>query len=68
MRGRTRIADQEHVPSDAITVAAGDPEVPEPLLAQLAVGGRLAIPIAPTPRAADRESGAARAPPCYGQP
>jgi protein-L-isoaspartate(D-aspartate) O-methyltransferase len=35
----------EHAPYDAILVAAGSPEVPEPLAAQLAVGGRLVIPI-----------------------
>jgi protein-L-isoaspartate(D-aspartate) O-methyltransferase len=35
----------EHAPYDAIVVAAGSPEVPEPLVAQLGVGGRLVIPI-----------------------
>jgi protein-L-isoaspartate(D-aspartate) O-methyltransferase len=35
----------EHAPYDAIVVAAGGPMVPEPLLDQLAVGGRLVIPI-----------------------
>ena len=35
----------EHAPYDAILVAAGSPEVPEPLVAQLAIGGRLVIPI-----------------------
>ncbi len=35
----------DHAPYDAILVAAGSPEVPEPLVAQLAVGGRLVIPI-----------------------
>jgi protein-L-isoaspartate(D-aspartate) O-methyltransferase len=35
----------EHAPYDAIVVAAGGPEVPQPLLAQLAVGGRLVIPV-----------------------
>ena len=40
----------EHAPYDGIVVAAGGPEVPEALLAQLAVGGRLVIPIGPTPR------------------
>jgi protein-L-isoaspartate(D-aspartate) O-methyltransferase len=34
-----------HAPYDAVLVAAGGPEVPEPLLAQLKVGGRLAIPV-----------------------
>jgi len=34
-----------HAPYDAILVAAGGPEVPEPLLAQLKVDGRLVIPV-----------------------
>jgi protein-L-isoaspartate(D-aspartate) O-methyltransferase len=37
----------EHAPFDAIVVAAGGPEVPRPLLEQLAVGGRLVIPVGP---------------------
>jgi protein-L-isoaspartate(D-aspartate) O-methyltransferase len=40
----------EHAPYDAIAVAAGGPEVPPALLEQLAVGGRLVIPIGPEPR------------------
>jgi protein-L-isoaspartate(D-aspartate) O-methyltransferase len=39
-----------HAPYDAIVVAAGGPDVPPVLLEQLAVGGRLVIPIGPTPR------------------
>jgi erythromycin esterase-like protein len=35
----------EHAPYDAIVVAAGGPEVPHPLLDQLAIGGRLVIPV-----------------------
>lgn len=35
----------DHAPYDAILVAAGSPEVPEPLVKQLAVGGKLVIPI-----------------------
>lgn len=35
----------EHAPFDAIVVAAGGPKIPETLLAQLAVGGRIVIPI-----------------------
>ena len=35
----------EHAPYQAIVVAAGGPEIPRPLLGQLAVGGRLVIPI-----------------------
>jgi protein-L-isoaspartate(D-aspartate) O-methyltransferase len=37
-----------HAPYDAILVAAGGPHVPEPLLAQLKIGGRLVIPIGGT--------------------
>jgi protein-L-isoaspartate(D-aspartate) O-methyltransferase len=36
-----------HAPYDAILVSAAFPEVPEPLSAQLAVGGRLVQPIGP---------------------
>jgi protein-L-isoaspartate(D-aspartate) O-methyltransferase len=35
----------DHAPYDAIIVTAGGPKVPEALLAQLAVGGRLVIPV-----------------------
>jgi protein-L-isoaspartate(D-aspartate) O-methyltransferase len=38
----------EHAPYDAIVVTAGGPRVPDPLREQLAVGGRLVIPIGPT--------------------
>ena len=37
----------EHAPYDAILVAAGAPRVPVMLLAQLAPGGRLVIPVGP---------------------
>jgi len=37
-----------HSPYDAILVAAGGPVIPEPLVAQLSVGGRLVIPIGET--------------------
>jgi protein-L-isoaspartate(D-aspartate) O-methyltransferase len=32
-------------PYDAILVAAGGPEIPEPLIEQLKIGGRLVVPI-----------------------
>jgi len=35
----------EHAPYDAIVVAAGGPEVPEALKEQLAIGGRLIMPV-----------------------
>ena len=38
-------------PFDAIAVAAGGPEVPQPLLDQLAIGGRLVIPVGDEARA-----------------
>ena len=40
----------EAAPYDAIVVAAGGNEVPPALRSQLAVGGRLVIPVGPTPR------------------
>lgn len=36
---------QTHAPYDGILVAAGSPKMPEPLLKQLKIGGRLVIPI-----------------------
>ncbi|WP_188054831.1 protein-L-isoaspartate(D-aspartate) O-methyltransferase [Sphingosinithalassobacter sp. CS137] len=35
----------EEAPFDAILIAAGGPQVPEPLKAQLAIGGRLVMPL-----------------------
>ena len=40
----------EHAPFDAIMVAAGGPSLPPALKAQLAIGGRLVIPIGTSPR------------------
>lgn len=34
-----------HAPYDAILVAAGGPSIPEPLVAQLKIGGRLVVPV-----------------------
>ncbi len=41
----------EHAPYDAIVVTAGGPEVPPSLLKQLAVGGRLVMPVGSFPLA-----------------
>ena len=35
----------DHAPYDGVLVAAGSPEIPEPLVNQLSVGGKLVIPI-----------------------
>lgn len=35
----------EHAPFDAILVAAGGPDIPQPLIDQLRVGGRMVIPV-----------------------
>ena len=40
----------EQAPFDGIVAAAGGLEAPPALLAQLAIGGRLVIPLGPTPR------------------
>ena len=37
----------EHGPYDAIAVTAGGPDVPQALLEQLAIGGRLVMPVGP---------------------
>lgn len=37
-----------HAPYDAVLAAAGGPEVPDPLTAQLKVGGRLVMPVGET--------------------
>lgn len=36
---------EQHAPYDAIMVTAGAPKIPEPLLEQLAINGRLVIPV-----------------------
>ena len=40
----------EHAPYEAILVTAGGPRVPKALLDQMAVGGRLIMPLGPEPR------------------
>jgi protein-L-isoaspartate(D-aspartate) O-methyltransferase len=47
MSGDGSLGWAEHAPYDAIAVAAGGPKIPEALLSQLAVGGRLVIPVGP---------------------
>jgi protein-L-isoaspartate(D-aspartate) O-methyltransferase len=39
----------DHAPYDAVIVTAGAPEIPKPLLEQLAAGGRLVIPVGSNP-------------------
>jgi protein-L-isoaspartate(D-aspartate) O-methyltransferase len=39
-----------YAPYDAILVAAGGPDIPEPLVSQLKIGGRLVIPIGTDPK------------------
>lgn len=45
--GDGTIGWREYAPYDGILVSAGGPEVPAPLLEQLAEGGRLVIPLGP---------------------
>lgn len=45
LRGDGTLGWPEHAPYDAIVVAAGGPEVPQPLLDQLAIKRRLVIPV-----------------------
>ncbi|MFL1896503.1 protein-L-isoaspartate(D-aspartate) O-methyltransferase [Aquimarina sp. 2-A2] len=41
---------EEYAPYDGIIVTAGAPYVPKPLLSQLAIGGRLVIPVGDDPQ------------------
>lgn len=43
----------EAAPFDAILVSAGGPSVPRPLMQQLAIGGRMVVPVGSEPRAQD---------------
>ncbi len=43
-----------HAPYDGVLVAAGGPEIPSPLVAQLKIGGRLVIPVGAEGRDAQR--------------
>ena len=50
LHGDGTLGWSEHAPYDVIIVTAGGPQVPKPLLAQLAIGGRLIIPVGDTSR------------------
>ncbi len=45
LSGDGTLGRSEHAPYDGILVTAGAPEVPTPLVAQLAPGGRLVVPV-----------------------
>ena len=45
LRGDGTLGWKEHAPFGAIAVSAGGPRVPEALIAQLVIGGRLVIPV-----------------------
>ncbi len=45
LHGDGTLGWSDHAPFDAIVVAAGGPQVPESLKAQLKIGGRLVIPV-----------------------
>ncbi len=50
MHGDGTLGWPDRAPFDAIVVSAGGPDVPAALLAQLAIGGRLVIPVGTEPR------------------
>ena len=50
LHGDGTLGWQEHAPYNVIIVTAGGPQVPKALLQQLAIGGRLIIPVGETSR------------------
>ena len=50
LHGDGTLGWSEHAPYNVIIVTAGGPQVPKPLLEQLAIGGRLTIPVGETLR------------------
>jgi protein-L-isoaspartate(D-aspartate) O-methyltransferase len=53
LHGDGTLGWSEHAPYDAIVVAAGGPGIPESLLEQLRIGGRLIIPVGTALRSQD---------------
>jgi protein-L-isoaspartate(D-aspartate) O-methyltransferase len=50
LHGDGTLGWDDHAPYDAIVVAAGGPDIPDPLKDQLAIGGTLVIPTGSSPR------------------
>jgi protein-L-isoaspartate(D-aspartate) O-methyltransferase len=53
MHGDGTLGWPDRAPFDAIIVSAGGPDVPHAMLGQLAIGGRLVIPVGTDPRSQD---------------
>jgi protein-L-isoaspartate(D-aspartate) O-methyltransferase len=50
LHGSGALGWREHAPYDAMVISGGGTDVPDPLLAQLSIDGRLVIPIGDDPR------------------